>query len=403
MNDRRRSQGGWKAVAFGIGLTAAAHAYAGPAPASPPDEQAGEQTRGETGDVTVLINMRALDADEQEIYLHYDELIKTQIPTIDDSAFVVAFRDLVDTIDGLPDVVRDATKHSLKNKLIDALNKELASRGKKGSKHLADLLDSGNPQVVGIAVSSIRHMPDEWWAKNDTAERGLIQLLRSTNTSSAIREDVMWTFFLAGRMERARNTAIALAASGDTTLARTAAFLGCAAMSSDDFEAERVISLFGESSGILRQEAAMALARFYDFETDEPLQQEVILELVSVAKDSDQEPIVRGKAIEQLRQFAEDKMVLGFLLGMLDPANWFFGVPDNHGPSHSLVAVVEALRGNKTAAIRPALLKTQARLNEVPEDQRMNVEIALKISLERYDNGDSPPARTNKTAPATSE
>ena len=142
-----------------------------------------------------------------------------------------------------------------------------------------------------------------------------------------------------------------------------------------------MVGAFVTSTGLLKQEAALALSRFQGTKMSPSIKDEVVAELVAMATETELSPLVRGEAIEQLGRYSSDPPVLESLSSLLRPEQWFFGVRGQHHAEHSLSVVVPAIANAGIAVVRPRLVELQEHIGSIEPSARWLVEWEIESAL----------------------
>jgi len=328
-----------------------------------------------------LINMRALEGQEREHYVQVSAKIEKKLQSPDPVVVVRAVEDLASEISALPECVQDDTRDALYTTISQTLAEAELDPTLKPV--VTALLDSGQPRSQLIALEALGLSPEVWWVTDVPTSRRLTILLTTTDTAACVRESILGKFFVADEFDSVRAFAWTLARDeSDADLAREAAACACAAMADDKFRPREVYGAFVTSTGVLKQEAALALSRFQGTKMSASVKDEVVAELVAMATDKNLSALVRGEAIEQLGRYAGDPLVLDSLSTLLRPELWFFGVRGHHHLEHSLSVVVPAIANADIAVVRPRLLELQKHIGSIEPEARWQVEYELNSALE---------------------
>lgn len=308
--------------------------------------------------------------------------VATLLTALDPAHTAPVTEELRSRIDAQPTNIGEQSRWELERQLSEAVRRI----GEPAKEVLIDLLEASDPRRQRVALDALAPPPHAWWLSDRRVSALLLERLTSVVTEAPVRERILVAYFLAGAGDRIAEIARSLAIDeGGPDLARTAAFWICWHTPRKD-----LIATFSESSGILRQQAAIALGSDHRAELSPEDKAAVIRELVTIATATDLDPVPRGEAIEALGGFAADRQVQDVLLRLLDRDQWFFGVAGHHHAEHSLTLVVPALKGTEPARACPALRALQPLLQGIDPSARPKVEWRLKWILDACDdNGTS--------------
>ncbi len=346
-----------------------------------------EDNNNEPRETDVFINWRLLEGKELESYKSLKKDIESTIAGDNAKQVTNAVKELLMRIEKLPKSVQESTREVLRHDISEHIQEcHLINKNVINA-----LLDTDKEIFQMVAIDSLEQSPDAWWFADprSTYDR-LISLLSSKKTESSVRQAIIMAFFTSDAFENIRSLAQDFARDEtDRDLAWTAAFALCAALKDENFKAHEVIDYFASSTGILRQEAALALTRFYYSNMSDDLRGSVIRELISMATNTKLEPVLRGEAIEEVGRYITNRNVLITLLELLQPEWWFFGVKGSHHAEHSLTAVIDALYidalyHGPTDVVLPKLLELQKIIGLIPEPELHEVEIRLNIVIKYY-------------------
>ena len=312
----------------------------------------------------VWIGGRTLDKAEQHVYLEakagITEAVRlARFPTVD---LVVR---LLGGVDALPEVVSEDSRDALRDRIVEILSAIV----EPGDPILFELLRDPDYEVQLMAISILFSQDTDAWFQ-DSELRALLQgLLGSQGENPLLVQGILNTFVFADRFEEVRERALVLALGEDSELARNAARVISWSHERDN-DMEGLLRLFQESTGVLRQEAAIWLAG-----GDEPLIAKdlsaIVEELVRTMEDETLSPDFRGDAIEAAGWISEQPVIHEALLGLLEPDAWFSGIPDAWRPSHSLSVVLDAL--DAEPGFEDDLLALKDRLELLEEEHRRSV------------------------------
>lgn len=318
-----------------------------------------------TADTTwVWIGGRTLDKAEQQFYLEAKACITEAVrharfPTID---LVLG---LLGEVNALPEVVSEDSRDALRDWIVEILSGIV----EPGDPILFSLLRDPDPEIQLMAISILYNQDTDSWFQ-DSELRALLQgMLGSTDVDPLLTQGILGSFLFADRFEEVRQRAVVLARGEDSELARDAAQVISWSHERDN-DMEGLLRLFQESTGVLRQEAAIWLA-----DSDEPLISKdlsaIVEELVRTMEDEMLSPEFRGDAIEAAGWMSEQPVIHEALLDLLEPDAWFSGIPDACRPSHSLSVVLDAL--DVEPGIEGDLLALKDRLDLLEEEHRRAV------------------------------
>jgi hypothetical protein len=284
-------------------------------------------------DWEVMINMRPLKGRELRVYLRTTSVIEHAWSAVLPTRQAVA--DLVELVRGLPRCVRSDARSSLYSEIATSV----ADSTTAGDPLIPDLLGSADAALVDVGLTVIMNTDAKAWVDDERTSAAVRTVLAESRGEGA-RISAIWIFHLAGRFDAVREQAIALARQEENPpLARRAARAVSASLES---QGDELPALFRSSSGILEQEAALALSPS-DHLADEKLEDAVTSQLLEMVVDDELPPRARGDAIEALRWVSEQDRICEVLLPMLQPKQWFFGVQGQHYWLHSLFPVVGTL------------------------------------------------------------
>jgi hypothetical protein len=239
------------------------------------------------------------------------------------------------------------------------------------------LLGSDDAEVKDIALGRLFIEEDHDWLADETLVGAVLELLDDPRVDRDLRDAVLWIFSQAEAFEIVAERARRLASdSSDLELAYGAAQVIVNEVAYQPKEMER---LYRSSRGPVRQVAAMSLARG---PTEEPLANEIVVDLRGVAIDTDLPPWVRGEAIEALGGLAKRARGRAILFELLEPEHWFFGAPGAHFQVHSLAKVISALwRVAEDPEVREKLNALYPVLERLRSGEREYVEWELDLVL----------------------
>jgi hypothetical protein len=333
-------------------------------------------------ETTYLINMRPLEGEELSLYLEVKNAIERialeqGLDDVAESTIRLAAQ-----IDNFPPAVAEATKQSLQH--------QLSSRLYETFKPLDDLvlklLETNRAEIQDVAVGALKpYAAESELSEKPTVVNRLIALLSDDHTNSEVRVSILAIFFLDYSFDLIRPIAEQLVRTSNPQVARSAAFYMCAAILDEEFDSEYVARHFRAGPSVVRQEAALALARFDHDRLSGDLEKEVVDEILGIIADEQLPAITRGEAIDEAWHFIDSERVLRVILGLLDRDKWFFGVRDNHGPGHSLVTVLETLAWAEDPAVTERLRGFRSELKHLSDIDRPSVESALERATKSTD------------------
>ncbi len=217
----------------------------------------------------------------------------------------------------------------------------------------------------GGATSDLSNLrPQDW---NDRAVRAaVVNSLLGNSTAHEQKVLIAWTAVYANRFDVVRPAIRELfARTRKKSEARDFATVFAAGID-DRYAAEPsrdLVDCFEESTGILRTEAAIAIAAHSDAALPDRLKDAVIETLIEQMRDATVPPDDRGRTIQAVEYFATDsERMTETLLDLSQPNRWFDGVHGAHYLESSIVNVIYALGTRRTS---PAV---EERLRSLPND-----------------------------------
>lgn len=336
------------------------------------------QVSQEGAPISIIVNHRPLAGDELRLYLeastNIDTCFKQQASTFD----LEVLKRLLAALDCLPSVVSEDSKDCLRNRIEDQLLALVRPRDVL----LRDLLSSENPSLEHMASWVLLNQNTKEWFADRKLRRLLKAKLNSRQTEPTVRIDIVYLFGYAGAFPKVRGLALRLAQDeGLPELARGAGEVLCWRLIMDHDYAG-LGDLFRSSAGILKQQAALALASWDNPDVEPGLKGELSSELIDIVLDKQLPSVTRGEAIEACERVHDDARVVSTLLLMLDPENWFVGVRGMHAPTHSLVPVIKVLSAvDQSENTRVALTELKSQLGRLDPSDRKAVEYEMKKIL----------------------
>ncbi|HKY32474.1 MAG TPA: carboxypeptidase-like regulatory domain-containing protein [Candidatus Polarisedimenticolia bacterium] len=322
----------------------------------------------EAARVSISIGGRTFNELEAKVYLDAEEGIAAAItrdPTI--AGVAAALR----MIEDLPDVIKEDARVALQLKIGNLLRDIV----EPGDDIMFELLRDPDEAVQRMASHVLLNQDSEGWLQ-DPDLRALLQELLNPPADNMV-VGILMAYVLAGRFDEVRSRALDLADSPDDALAHDAASV-IAWSHGHHGDVAGLRWLFHQSSGVLRQTAAIWLANEWDerFPPDESA--EVTADLVMVMEDSSLTADFRGDAIKAAGRFNREPLLEDALLRLLEPEAWFTGVPGVCHPRHSLTVVLEALeRSGAGPRLVDALVILKNRLDLLDASHRSQVEAAI--------------------------
>lgn len=325
--------------------------------------------RTEASATSVTIGRRWLDEEEKQLYLQTGSSTAEQIRTARFPTIGLIVGEL-ERIDELPDWVREDARDALRGRIAEVL----AEVVEPGDPILSELFRDPDPVIQSMAIHILYNQDNDAWLQDPELRALLQELLESPAENAEIVQGILMTYAFAGRFGEVRSTALALARSENIELSREAAsVIAWNHEHEEDFAGLR--NLFQESTGVLRQEAAIWLAEVNDEPFAPKERSAVAAELVRTMEDTSLSPDFRGDAIRGADWLSEEPIVHDALLGLLEPDEWFSGVPDACRPRHSLSVVLDSL--DTQAGIEVELLALKDRLDLLEEEYRSEVKGAI--------------------------
>jgi len=324
--------------------------------------------------VDVLVNHRQLAGEELRLYLDtYDQI---------DAAFGKAgsgldprmLTTLLNSVDALPGSVDESSKSCLRIHIEIKVEAIVVP----GDHLISDLLSSDDPNRAHVGVWVLLSQDTKARFIDRQLRRLLKAKLASNATDSDLRVDVLYLFGYAGAFQKVSRIALNLAADPvNPALARRAAEVICWNMVMNK-QFSGLGDLFRSSSGILRQQAALALLWADNSALAADLKPDLTEEVARMIRNSDIPPETRGDAIEASARLIDSDTIVSTLANMLEPQNWFFGAPGMHEPEHSLVPVITVLAQVDRSDVHDRLRALRERLSELNDHDRQSVERELQ-------------------------
>jgi hypothetical protein len=240
-------------------------------------------------------------------------------------------------------------------------------------------LHSSEPKDHREAVEALMNQTDGEWLGCTGIVEQLKVLLTDPAENVQLRGAILDLFQMRKAFDRVKPIASELASKETAPeMAREAA--SALAFDALDYQSpSRLEALFKHSTGILREEAAITIGRQSLPITSEQARQAVMRELERVFNDTRLSPRTRGDALEAAGFFRREPFMIDALVEMLSPDHWFFGAQGQHWLVHSLVPTIGSLYSVKSDLVRRNIEAVGAKLGQLPENQRADVEAELRI------------------------
>jgi hypothetical protein len=243
---------------------------------------------------------------------------------------------------------------------------------------------SCDPDARWSAILNLSHEGSSDWLTHPQIVERLQSLAADPAEKPEMRGAILWEFQMAKAFDRIRPLAVYLAGDeSDPIMAREAAQV----ISFDAYDSggsNGIEGLFLASAGIQQQETAITIGTQFPKLSGAGVEEAVVAELISIFMDDDLSPETRGRAIEAGGAFSRDDTMADALIEMLRPENWFFGAPAEHYLVHSVAATIGALYGAQSPRLRQELQSVCHALDRIPENQRWDVEVELRINAEKH-------------------
>jgi hypothetical protein len=191
-----------------------------------------------------------------------------------------------------------------------ALLSSLRDRVRPGDRLPRSLLETGEPVLQEIAL--LLAAESGGWLADPALAQALLSLAASSRAADGVRARVLAIFAAADRFDEIRDLTFWLADHAGPDLARSAGRVAARALALDG-GAE---TLFRSHGGVLREEAAIALAQSSSLAEDR--KPEVARELASLLADGALPRDARLRAVGAAAFFVDDPLVRDALLRLLD-------------------------------------------------------------------------------------
>jgi hypothetical protein len=324
--------------------------------------------------VSVLVNHRQVTGEELRLYLDTSGQIDAAFGKAGSGFDARILTTLLNNVDALPGSVDESSKSCLRIHIESKVEAVVVP----GDHLISDLLSSDDPSRAHLGVEVLLNQDTKAWFVDRKLPRLLKAKLASNATDSDLRVDVMYLFGYAGAFQKVKRIALNLAADQvNPALARRAAEVICWNMVMNK-QFSDLGDLFRSSSGILRQQAALALLWEDNSALAADLKPDLTEEVVRMIRNNEIPPETRGDAIEASARLLDSDTIVSTLVDMLEPQNWFFGATGMHEPEHSLVPVIKVLAQVNRPDIHDRLRALRKRLSELNDHDRQFVERALQ-------------------------